>query len=431
LRRKSNPFIFFYVLTSKESITFAELNLYRMKKNILVVLALAAFGVNAQQKLIGLTSKEFDELGTLDYNDSIAYSYNSWEGSLTSNEPEFKFNSPVFDYGYELPRIKCDEENAYVGTPLLFDYTRQNTILNGLITDSEVTQSERQEYAYDGSGNLTKIEYYFWNLTQFDLYGETVYEYDSNNNLLVEAYVSDPVANPVVETVDSMFYDASNNITRAISYIWDGSLLNAQSESFITYTGNEISNLKLYEVTTSQLEWTYDIYYTYSGGTPSLIEAYPVTGGVPSTTVEVEIDYTLNSDGQLSLYQIYFGGDLFVQQDYTYDAEGFVVKIESSDLDFSTSTLYLSGVQDFYYQSTADVSELPTIKTTVYPNPSNDFITIDSDAQIDRVSILGANGKVMIEQKGNNVNVSKLTAGIYIVNVMTSEGAVQTHFVKN
>ena len=68
-----------------------------MKKKILLVLALTAFGANAQQKLIGLTTRSFDETGAMVNIDSSEYIYNSWEGSLTSNEPEFKFESPVFD----------------------------------------------------------------------------------------------------------------------------------------------------------------------------------------------------------------------------------------------------------------------------------------------------------------------------------------------
>lgn len=402
-----------------------------MKKNILIVLALTAFGAHAQQKLIALSSREFDETGALDYNDSIAYTYNTWEGSLTSNEPTFQFDESVVDWAYELPKIKCDEENVYVGTPPLLDFTRQNTIVNGQVTDSEVALTDRQEYTYDASGNLTKIENYFWNVTQFDVYAENNFEYDANNNLVVESYVSDPATNPIIEKVDSLFYDASNNVIRSITYTWDGSVLGPQSETLITYTGSEIDNLTLYQNNGSQLEWNYDIYYTYSGGMPTLIEAYPVTGGVPATTTEIEISYTYNSDNQLSVYEGYLSGDLFAKQVYTYDAEGFVLKIENSDFDFATSTLYLSEVQDFFYQSTADISELPTLEATVFPNPSNDFITIDLDAQIDRISVLALDGKVMIEQKGNSVDISNLTAGVYVVNVMTSEGVSQTRFVKN
>ncbi|MFK7784076.1 MAG: T9SS type A sorting domain-containing protein [Crocinitomicaceae bacterium] len=404
-----------------------------MKKNILFTIALISFGANAQQKLVGMTQRSFDETGVQTYIDSTDYTYTSWQGSITSNEPQFSFDSPVFDWLYELPEIPSNEVNVYNGVlSPQFAYSRQNTIVNGNITESEVAQGDRTVYTYDGSNNLTKIEYFFWNVSQFDIYAESIFEYDANNNLLVESYISDPTGNPSVESVDSMTYDASNNMTRVISYqIGTTSSLEPQSESFITYSGSEVDNLQLHQSNGTQLEWEYDLYYTYVGGLPTMIEAYPVTGGVPSTTVEIEIIYTTNADDQLSLYEVYFSGDLFVEQVYTYDTEGFVKKIENSDIDFATSSVFLSGVTDFYYQLTANSIELPDVTASVYPNPTNDFISIDSDAQIDRVTVLSTDGKVMIEQKGNNVDVSNLTSGVYLVNVMTSKGGGQTRFVKN
>lgn len=401
-----------------------------MKKKILFVLALTTFGANAQQKLVGLTSRFFDETGAMVSIDSSEYTYNSWEGSLTSNEPKFKFESPVFDWLYELPSIKWDTENRYSGTPLTLNETRQNTIVNGMVVDSEITQADRQEFTYDASGNLTKEEYFFWNVSQFDVYGETNFEYDANNNLLTKWYVSDPSGNPNTETVDSMFYDASNNLVRSITYSWDGSVLAPESESLMTYAGSELTNLKMYQGP-APLEWVYDVYYTYTGGMPAMIEAYAVSGGVPSPTTEIEIAYTYNADNQLSLYEGFLAGDLFIQQEYAYDAEGFVKKIENSEFDFTTSSLYLAEVVDFYYQSTAGLQEAVAVEASVYPNPSNSVITIVSDANVNRVAVFTTDGKLMIDQKGNSVDVSNLVSGVYVVKVMTSKGATQTRFVKN
>ncbi|NVK64032.1 MAG: T9SS type A sorting domain-containing protein [Flavobacteriales bacterium] len=402
-----------------------------MKKKILFTLALTAFGVNAQQKLIGLTTRNFDETGTMVDIDSSEYIYNSWEGSLYSNEPEFRFDSPVFDWLYELPTIKCNTENLYSGMPLAFTEARQNTIVNGNLADSEIAQSDRQEYTYDASGNLTKIELFFWNVTQFDILGENNFEYDANNNLVVESFISDPTGNPVTESVDSMFYDASNNMTRHISYSWSGSALYPESQSLMTYSGSELTGLEIYEgSSTTPLEWTYDLDYSYSAGLPSLVEAYPVSGGVPGTTTEIELNYTYNADNQLSVYQGYFGGDLFVQQDYTYDTEGFVKQIESSELDFVSSSLYVYEILDFYYQSTAGIDEEFALEATVYPNPSSDVITISSELNVDQVSVFSTDGRLMISQKGNTMDVSNLPAGVYVVKAMTSKGAAQTRFVK-
>jgi len=402
-----------------------------MKKNILFALALTAFSANAQQKLIGLTTRSFDETGAMVGLDSSEYVYSSWEGSLTSNEPEFKFETPVFDWLYELPVIKCNTENIYSGMPLAFVNARQNTIVNGNLADSEIATSDRQVYTYDASGNLTKVEYFFWNVSQFDVYAENTFEYDANNNLIVEKYITDPSVNPTTESVDSMFYDASNNMTRAVSYYWDGSALYAESQSLMTYSGTELTDLEIYEgSSTTPLEWVYDVDYTFSAGLPTLIEAYPVSGGVPGTTTEIELSYTYDANNQISVYQGYLGGDLFIQEDYAYDAEGFVKHIESSELDFATASLYVYEILDFYYQSTAGVDEVVALEASVYPNPSQDVITVSADAHVDQVAIFSTDGKLMMNQKGNTVDVSSLPMGTYLVKAMTSEGAGQARFVK-
>lgn len=402
-----------------------------MKKKILFALALTAFGANAQQKLIGLTTRNFDETGAMVGMDSSEYVYNSWEGSLTSNEPEFRFETPVFDWLYELPVIKCNTENIYGGMPLAFVNARQNTIVNGDLADSEIAASDRQVYTYDASGNLTKVAYFFWNVSQFDIYAENTFEYDANNNLIVEKYITDPSVNPTIESVDSMFYDASNNMTRAVSYYWDGSALYPESQSLLTYSGTELTDLEIYEgSSTTPLEWVYDVDYTYSTGLPTLVEAYPVSGGVPGTTTEIELNYTYDANNQISVYQGYLGGDLFIQQDYVYDAEGFVTQIESNELDFATASLYVYEILDFYYQSTAGVDEVVALEANVYPNPSHDVITVSADAQVDQVAIFSTDGKLMMNQKGNTVDISSLPVGTYLVKAMTSEGAGQARFVK-
>lgn len=404
-----------------------------MKKTIVLALALISFGANAQKKLTGMATQQFDETGALVSVDSSDYTYNSWEGSITSNEPVFKFDTPVFDWVYEKPTATWNTENVYSGTPLQLDYTRQNTITNGNLVDSEVAQNDRTEYTYDAAGNVTMIQYFFYNVSQFDIYAERTFEYDANNNLTVETYISDPTGSPITESIDSMFYDASDNLVRAISYEWDASnsTLYGSSESLLTYTGSELTDLQLYEgSSTSPLEWSYDIDYNYSGGLPSLLEAYEVTGGVPAATPEVEIEYTYNANNQLELYEGMLGGDLFAQRTYTYDAEGFLSEMEISELDFINSVLYLSEVVNFYYQSTAGIGEPVQLEASVYPNPSTDVITLSTEAEVEQVAIYGVNGNLLIQQNGETIDVSNLPAGTYIAKVKTSNGMGQTRFVK-
>jgi hypothetical protein len=72
----------------------------------------------------------------------------------------------------------------------------------------------------------------------------------------------------------------------------------------------------------------------------------------------------------------------------------------------------------------------------VYPNPSSSSVTVEYIAALKRISILSMDGKKMIDQKvyGNqqNVDVSGLSDGIYIISVETKdEKILRTKFIKN
>lgn len=405
-----------------------------MKKTLLFGLLIASFGANAQQKLIATNITEYDQTGAVQYLDSNEFTYNSWEGSLFSNEPIFKFDGAVYDWFYELPSIKWDVQNNYSGSsmPLTLNETFNNTIVNG---DATVSQSgnQRIEFMYDLSGNLINRKDYFYNGTSYELGYENTYEFDANNNLILQEGISYGGGTPELESVDSLFYNASNQMIRFVNYSLDfaTSTLVISSESLITYTGTDISNVKLYqESSPGVFEWAFDIDYTYGAVNPVSLVGYQVTNGVPDSTPMVEIDFTYGPNAKLSVYEAYLGGDLFQQNVYTYDAQDFLSEIEESSLDFMTSTLYTSQVQKFYYQSTAGIDEVAIAEAKVYPNPSSDFISISTDSDIQEVAIYASNGAIMMTQNSGDIAISNLPAGVYIAKVKTSTGVAQARFVK-
>ncbi|PHR35246.1 MAG: hypothetical protein COA38_02860 [Fluviicola sp.] len=401
-----------------------------MKKSLAIALMFTAFGASAQQKLIGTNTAVYDETGALQYIDSSEYLYNSWDGSLFSNEPQFTFEGSVVDWTYELPAIKWDTENKFFGfsLPLTLDNTWQNTLVGGNATVSE-TPTEKTEFAYDGSGNLINLKSFYFSGSVFLINDERTYEFDANNNLIVETFIVHWTPTPEVQSIDSLFYDGSNNLTRYIAYEWDGtSAFETSSESLMTYSGSEVSNVALY--VGSPLTWIYDIDYTHAGGLPTALEGYPVTGGVPDATVEIEIDFTYGANNKLSTYEGYLGGDLFTQQDFSYDAQDFISEITNYDMDMSTSMLYVSGVSNYYYQSTLGVNDMEIAEARIFPNPSSDFVTISTDSEIEKVSVYGLNGLIMITQNNGDLDISNLPAGVYIVKVKTSTGVAQARFVK-
>lgn len=69
------------------------------------------------------------------------------------------------------------------------------------------------------------------------------------------------------------------------------------------------------------------------------------------------------------------------------------------------------------------------VKTSlkVYPNPASDVVTISAKQEIQSVSIIDLSGKRIQAVKTNSqVNVSKLAKGTYILQVMYSDGSVES-----
>jgi len=78
------------------------------------------------------------------------------------------------------------------------------------------------------------------------------------------------------------------------------------------------------------------------------------------------------------------------------------------------------------------VSEISLADFSVYPNPVKNTLMINA-ADINLVTVYNANGsQVMKLKKGfeNGINVSGLTAGIYVINISTGKGVATRKFVK-
>lgn len=95
-------------------------------------------------------------------------------------------------------------------------------------------------------------------------------------------------------------------------------------------------------------------------------------------------------------------------------------------------TITLNGVTT----SSASVNKHQKLKLSVYPNPSKDVlnITCSNTAIIDSVKILDINGKIIRDIKTGGhltqLNISDLTAGLYMVVVNTDGKEIKEKFIK-
>ena len=84
-------------------------------------------------------------------------------------------------------------------------------------------------------------------------------------------------------------------------------------------------------------------------------------------------------------------------------------------------TIYWSDCIDKDYQG---VDENIVDNLTVYPNPANEYIHVETNCELQRIDVYDVTGKLMISSTKTEINVSDLESGIYFVNILTDKGCV-------
>jgi hypothetical protein len=84
--------------------------------------------------------------------------------------------------------------------------------------------------------------------------------------------------------------------------------------------------------------------------------------------------------------------------------------------------------------ATASIPEVEKSDFTIYPNPSNDFIEIQSAANIERLEILNVTGQCVYSnahQVGDRIRVDSFESGLYLIRAYQSNGTIsQQRFLK-
>jgi hypothetical protein len=387
----------------------------------------------AQKRLTASTTTKFDVLGTVVSIDSNEYIYNSWQGSILSYEPVLQFSIPKVNLFLTRPETRWDVKNTYNGTsfPLTYSETTVNSFIGGNLEVSE-SSSLRMECIYDGAGNLTNRKWSIFNGTGFDLYLEEQKEYDANNNKTVLSNVYHNSGVPIIETIDSFFYDGSNNLIRFIKHAWDGNSLYFENyESLLTYVGSELISNDYYEgdqLTPLTLKSKFD--YSYSAGNLVNILEYKVVGGVfdeNPTTISLN---TFEPNNKLKVSSYYVSNEAKGKVEFSYDTEGFVKKMKNNIWDIPTSSLFTYSITNYYYQSTVGLQDVEMIEAQIFPNPTTDFIKIVTASEIQSVAIFNSNGALVLTQNSGDIVVSNLPAGQYHVQVKTNLGLARKIFIK-
>jgi len=119
---------------------------------------------------------------------------------------------------------------------------------------------------------------------------------------------------------------------------------------------------------------------------------------------------------------------------------------EEGDLTFESVTVFMNfnvvgdTDQTYYWDNLVqgeplDVTQNDLVDIAMYPNPATSVVTLEASQEIATIQIMNLLGQTVsiieVNNTSSTVNVSQLRTGVYIANVLFSNGSVQTiKFIK-
>lgn len=184
-------------------------------------------------------------------------------------------------------------------------------------------------------------------------------------------------------------------------------------------------------------------YQSYYNGTNNMIAITQYPTNIHSTTDEINWNfsaplnglyfYFVNSNNFLAynfslhtakIYKTSDGGQSFTSENLVDIPTGLYSKNNNNE------SIFIYGKNGMLYKSTNGGGLLSTEymemeKIQIYPNPTNDIITIKTDHKIDSYSIYDITGKKIMQTAENTIDLRALTNGVYIL-TFELEGKTQT-----
>ncbi|MCO6173637.1 T9SS type A sorting domain-containing protein [Flavobacterium sp. NRK F10] len=94
---------------------------------------------------------------------------------------------------------------------------------------------------------------------------------------------------------------------------------------------------------------------------------------------------------------------------------------------FVNTTIDLGAYE---YNATLSSSSFSTNDFKLYPNPVTDFFTIDANEAIEKVEVYNLTGAKVMETNQTQVNISSLSAGLYLVKIYSENGVGVQKIIK-
>jgi len=252
----------------------------------------------------------------------------------------------------------------------------------------------------------------------------TAIDYLSDDNFLLKGRYGMSIFNNYPRISSAFFRNVDiengNSYEKTDVQILDFELFQTGKDSFVN---------QIFEATNDTIWWVsylYDINCTLQNNTDDTISFASIYHSLifnnpgPTSLKLYELDTLLNADESLP---VIISGESFGGRQVLVDLELF---LPGANHRFNLNENIIS-LPDFK----SDVSTLEVDNTlNVYPNPTTNYLNIDSDANINSVAVYNIQGQLVLAQSGKNqidkIDVSQLESGTYFLKT----GSSITKFIK-
>lgn len=363
--------------------------------------------------------------------------------------------------------LLCFVIQSYGQTQLL---SRVDEIDNG----GTFVNSTGFNYEYDSNGNLETETIFFWNTSTWEAFGKTMYTYNANSKATEEIFQSFNMANNMFENSERIVYTygINGNIEKIEDYVWETGAWVAESRTNITYTNglltagitedleggiwvNSFRSTITYNPNSTRSQIVDDIWNTSSSvwelderslfsydanNKISLVETETRNGSV--WEADYNIFYALDSNGNRISETETFGGGSPTTETYTYDTSALMSSFANPFADYNdleyifedfpyvnkvlSITSGSSNRTTFDYNnvlSVDDVSRLKKMNVRIFPNPSQDFITITSSENIEKIEVYNTLGSKVMTASLKEIDIRDLSNGLYLVSISLDNGS--------
>lgn len=244
---------------------------------------------------------------------------------------------------------------------------------------------------------------------------------------------------------DSRYDYTYADMNGTTSFIARGAQIATEKGIFVTFAaGNEGNNDWHYIITPADNSKVFTIGAVTAQGNISSFSSYgPNSAGAlkPDGSARGSETYTVfggqvtQASGTSLANPLAAGGVACLLQSLpkTISREEIKTKLrQSASLYPNTSPQMGYGILNFYktYQSYLGVNDPKKIQVKIYPNPVKDVINISSEKPVKSIEIYDVLGRLIKTETANNINVSNLSKGNYLIKIKTGDQELVEKFIK-